>query len=327
MTRVSRCGLVVACLLIGLVPGRANADVVLLLAEPYGRAGSLNPSGHVSLYLTRVCAETATVLRRCRDGEAGAVVSRYNRAGDFDWAAVPLIPYLYGVERAEDAPVLAAPEAVAALREAYRRAHLLDIVPDTEAGEAPASNWHQLIGASYDRNIIALSVRTTPEQDDAFIAEMNGADNRHRFSLLFRNCADFARDVVNRYHPGAIRGSSIADLGLTTPKQIAKKFVGFGSRRPEMELTAYLIPQIPGNRPDSGRARGVMESLVKSKKYVVPLAIVQPWVPIGLAAGYLASGRFNPHSHLTDRFEPSEIERRAQLASATHEAPAGDVAR
>jgi hypothetical protein len=320
MTRGAGCVLLVAFLLVGVMPGRANADVVLLLAEPYGRAGSLNPSGHVGVYLTRVCAETPVVLRRCRDGEAGVVISRYNRVGAFDWAAIPLIPYLYGVERAEEAPAAATPETVAALRDAYRRTYLLDLVPDTQVGGAPLGNWHQLIGASYDRNIIALSVRTTPEQDDAFIAEMNAADNRHRFSLLFRNCADFARDVVNRYHPRAIRGSSIADLGLTTPKQIAKKFVGFGSRRPEVELRGYLIPQIPGNRSDSGRARGVMESVVKSKKYVVPLAIVQPWLPVGFAAGYLAHGRFNPHSYVTDTFEPIEIERRAQLAISALEA-------
>jgi len=303
--------------MMSLVPARASADVVLLLAEPYGRSGGMNPSGHVGVYLTRVCAETPTRLRRCLDGEAGVVISRYNRAGDFDWAAIPLIPYLYAVEHAHQAPAVATAETVRALRDTYRRAHLLDIVPDTHAGEAPSHKWQQLIGASYDRNIVALSVRTTPEQDDALIAEMNARVNRPRFNLFLRNCADFARDVVNLYYPRAIRGSSIADLGLTTPKQIAKKFVGFGSRQPELELTAYLIHQIPGSRPDSGRARGVMESLVKSKKYVVPLAIVQPWVPVGLAAGYMTSGRFNPHRHVTDRFSPIEIERRALGAGRT----------
>lgn len=304
-----------AGLLLCVAPGPAYADAVLLLAEPYGRAGSLNPSGHVGVYLTRVCAESPTVLRRCRAGETGAVISRYNRAGDFDWAAIPLIPYLYGVDRAEDVPDVTTPEAVVALRDAYRRVHLREVAPDTESGAAPLGNWHQLVGASYDRNIIALSVPTTPGQDDAFIADMNTRENRHRFRLLFRNCADFARDVINHYHPGAIRGTSFADLGVTTPKQIAKKLVRFGTRLPEEGLTAYLIPQIPGNRPDSGRARGVMESLVKSKKYVVPLAIVQPWVPVGLAAGYLVSGRFNPHRFATDTLGPIELERRARHAT------------
>jgi hypothetical protein len=31
--------------------------------------------------------------------------------------------------------------------------------------------WTQLVGAAYDRQIIAFSVKTTPEQDDALIAE------------------------------------------------------------------------------------------------------------------------------------------------------------
>jgi hypothetical protein len=322
----------VSLLLTSLVPVAAQADVVLLLAEPYGRAGSFNPSGHVGVYLTRVCADTPIVLRRCREGEAGVVISRYNRVSGFDWAAIPIVPYLYAVERAEDVPAVAEPETVAALRDAYRRAHLLDVVPDLATGGPPVGNWHQLVGAAYDRNIIALSIRTTPDQDDAFIEEMNAAPNRHRFSLLFRNCADFARDVVNHYYPRAIRGNAVADLGVTTPKHIARKFVDFGSRRPGAGLTVSLIPQIPGNRADSGRARGIMESLVKSKKYVVPLAVVQPWVPVGLAAGYLVSGRFNPHKYVSEALAPADVERRAlrengtDLLGATESAGSGDDA-
>lgn len=292
----------------------ARADVVLLLAEPYGRGAGFNPTGHVGVYLTRVCAETPTVLRRCREGEAGAVISRYNKLGEVDWAAIPLMPYLYGVEQAADVPATVSPEAVEAMREAYRRTHLRDLVSDRDA---PATrHWRQLIGAAYDRQIIAIAVRTTPEQDDRLIADLNRRDNRRRFNVLFRNCADFARDIVNDYYyPGALGSNLIADLGVTTPKQVARSLARYGSRKPETQLAVYLIPQIPGNRPQSVRTRGILESFLRVKKYSVPLAFVQPWVPVGIAAGYLSTGRFNPHRAASHVATPDDVERQARLAA------------
>lgn len=300
-------------LCIGVAP--AGADAVLLLAEPYGRAGSLNPTGHVGVYLTRVCADTPTVLRRCREGESGAVVSRYNNVAGLDWAAIPLVPYLYGVGRAADVPSVVTPDQVRTLREAYRRDHLRDLIPDAVADVD--RHWFQLAGAVYDRQLIAFSVRTTAEQDDRLIDALNRRDNTRRFNIFFRNCADFARDLMNGFfYPKAIRSNVIADLGLTTPKQIVKALVRYDRRHPEAELTAYVIPQTPGNRPQSGRARGVLESFLKVKKYSVPLAVLQPWVPVGLAAGYLGTGRFNPQRLATDVLDPEGLERQAQMAAA-----------
>jgi hypothetical protein len=206
---------------------------------------------------------------------------------------------------------------VQTLRDDYRRAYLRDIFPHALSGGAPEERWTQMVGAAYDRRIVAFSVKTTPEQDDALIAELNGRENRRRYSVLFGNCADFARDLINWYHPGAIRSSVIADLGLTTPKQIAKALVRYAARRPDAEFAAYLIPQIPGNRRDSGRVRGVLESFLKTKKYVIPLAVVQPWVSVGLATSYIATGRFNPYRHATRALEPLEVERRAVRAATS----------
>jgi hypothetical protein len=308
-------------LLLCLLAPRAYADAALLLAEPYNRPGGFNPvahAGHAGVYLTRVCAATSTVLRRCRAGEAGVVISRYDQVGERDWVAIPLLPYLYAVERAADVPTFATPDVVLTLRDKYRRAHLRDIVPDAPSGDPPKVRWTQLVGAAYDRRIIAFSVKTTPEQDDALIAELNSGENRRRFNVFVRNCADFARALMSRYDAGAMRSSFITDLGFTTPKQIAKALVRHGTRRPDAGLTAYLIPQIPGNRRDSRRARGVFESLLKTKKYSVPLAIVQPWVAIGLATSYFATGRFDPHRHATRVLTPVEIERHGLVAVGEH---------
>ncbi len=112
-----------------------------------------------------------------------------------------------------------------------------------------------------------------------------------------------------------MRSNPIGDLGFTTPKQVVKALVKYASRHPEVQVRAYAIQQVPGNRPQSGSARGVLESFLRVKKYSVPLAIVQPWVPVGLAAGCLATGRFNPHRLATESIGPHAIEQQAQLAA------------
>ncbi len=135
----------------------ARADAALLMEEPYGDFGAFNPTGHAAIYLNHVCAETPTRLRAGRPGEPGAVISRYHRIDGYNWLAIPLVPYLYAVERVEDVPAEADAGLEAHLRDEYRRNHLEEYAPDVadgkRAGEAPGGEWTQLIGASYDRKI------------------------------------------------------------------------------------------------------------------------------------------------------------------------------
>jgi hypothetical protein len=305
----------VAFLAFVLSPASSYAGAALLLEEPYGRFGSVNPTGHAAVYLTRICAESPTYLRRCRSGEVGAVISRYHRVAGLDWIAVPLIPYLYAVERADHVPDAAHSRTVADLRDEYRRMKLVDIVPDRADGKPPKGQWIQLMGAVYDRRVIVFSVATTDAQDDALIEALNAAPNNSRFNLFFRNCADFARDVLNFYYPKALRTSFISDLGFTTPKHIAKSLVHYGKRHPEVQLSTFAIEQIPGSRPDSHGTRGVLESLIKTKKYVVPLTGLQPWVPAGLAAGYLVTGRFDVDRYGMRTYGPTDLEEMALVAA------------
>src|ERR1700721_81513 len=76
----------------------ASASATLLLEEPYGRMGFFTATGHAAVYLSGVCANSPLVLRHCAPGETGIVLSRYDGVGGYDWAAIPLIPYLYAVE-------------------------------------------------------------------------------------------------------------------------------------------------------------------------------------------------------------------------------------
>ncbi len=274
---------------------RLSGGVALLVGEPFGKFGAFNPTGHAAVYLSRVCAETPVKLRLCRPGEIGVVISRYHNVGTYDWIAMPVLPYLYAVERPDDVPESVDPSMVSHLRDVYRRLHLRGVAPDGPEGEAPKGNWVQLAGSAYDRNIYGFALDTTIEDDERLIELLNSRPNRERFNLLFRNCADFARGIVNFYYPRALRRSIIADAGISTPKHSAKALMKYGQRH-ELEISPFLIPQIPGIRP-STKLRGVSESLIRSKKYAVPLAVLQPWVAGTAAAAYLTSGRFNPSRH------------------------------
>src|SRR5580704_1104787 len=170
---------------LGLSAGAAQASVTLLLEEPYGNFGGLTPTGHASIYLSRVCAASPVSLRRCQPGEQGVVISRYHRVAGYDWIAIPVLPYLYAVDRPEDVPLTVSPEEVAALRDAYRRAKLHDMIPDTEDGLMPKGDWTQLVGSAYDRTIYAFGVETTEEQDEQFIQVFNSGPNEAHFNLLF----------------------------------------------------------------------------------------------------------------------------------------------
>src|ERR1017187_10047167 len=83
---------------------RSHSQAALLMEEPYGFFGTLNPTGHIAIYFGNICAETPVELRRCQPGELGAVIARYQGIRGYDWVAIPLIPYLYSVEDPSDVP-------------------------------------------------------------------------------------------------------------------------------------------------------------------------------------------------------------------------------
>ncbi|HEX3661636.1 MAG TPA: hypothetical protein VHU89_09410 [Acidobacteriaceae bacterium] len=299
----------------------AWADASLLLEEPFGDFGAMNPTGHAAIYLSRVCAESPTRLRRCREGERGVVLSRYHRIDGYDWLAIPLIPYLYAVDRVSEIPEAATPRLELKLRDAYRREHLEALVPDSPKHEIPKGDWIQLVGASYDRTIWGFEVTTTPEQDAALIRRFNRRKNVSHFNLFFHNCADFSEMVLNFYYPHAVHRNFIADVGMMTPKQAAKSLVKYSRRHDNTDLETFMIPQVPGTIPRSTRVDGVVESLVKSKKYVVPLAYLNPYVTGTLIAAYISDGRFHPDPHAAvfnpmREFDPG-MEPRTEAASAS----------
>jgi hypothetical protein len=287
----------IAVLAISPAPGRTQA--ALLMEEPYGFFGSVNPTGHNAIYFERICADTPVKLRHCQAGEQGAVIARYQGIDGYDWVAIPLVPYLYSVEDASQVPARADRETVNRLRNRYREAHLLSLGNNLSAGNAVRGGWTELIGASYERRIYVFRFQTSKEQDDAFIAFMNDRQNRSHFHLLFNNCSDFARIMLNFYFPGTFQRSIFPDAGMTTPKQITYKLERYARENPETHLAIFEIQQIPGYRRHSRSNKSIAESL-STTGYAIPIALVNPYLAGGLFVDYMARDRH----HLIPKHPP-----------------------
>ena len=280
-------------LLLAFAAGRQlHAQAALLMEEPYGFFGTLNPTGHTAVYFENICAETPVQLRHCRPGEPGAVIARYSGIADKDWIAIPLIPYLYAVEQPSAVPERVDRAMVDRLRDKYREEHLLSLGTDIPRGGFLHGGWTELIGVSYERRIYAFRFNTTRAQDDAIIARLNSEENRTDFDLLYDNCSDFARVLLNQYFPGTFKRSIFPDAGMTTPKQITFKLKRYARRHPDTNLQVFEIPQIPGYRRHSHANKSVAESLITTG-YAVPIALLNPYLAGGLFVDYLIRGHYN----------------------------------
>src|SRR5579871_5249800 len=180
--------LLVSCGAVG-----AHAQAALLMEEPYGFFGALNPTGHTAIYFARICAETPVTLRRCEPGELGSVISRYQGIAGYDWVAMPLIPYLYSVEDVSQVPGRVDRAMVRRFRNRYHEDHLGSLGEGVFEGNIVRGGWTQLVGVAYERRTYAFRFATTEEQDDAIIARLNSHTNHSSFNLVYSNCADFAR--------------------------------------------------------------------------------------------------------------------------------------
>lgn len=290
-----------------LTSSRCQGQAALLLEEPYGFFGTINPTGHNAMYFARICAETPTRLRRCEPGELGTVIARYQGINNYDWVAVPLIPYFYSVETAEQIPDRVTREQVNLMRERYYEAHLQQSLGgDVERGNLVHGGWTQLLGTSYERRTYVFRFETTPEQDDALIESMNSEPNRSRFNLFYNNCADFSRLILNTYFPRTFRRSIFPDAGMTTPKQITFKLVRYARKHPNAHLQIYEIEQIPGYRRMSRANKSIAESLTTTA-YAVPIVLMNPYLAGGIFVDYLARGRFKLILRHPDVLSPEQF--------------------
>jgi hypothetical protein len=287
---------------------RSHAQAAMLMEEPFGFFGFLNPTGHDAVYFERICAESPVKLRRCIPGELGAVITRYQGIAHYDWLAVPLIPYLYSVETPSEVPSRVDHNTVIALREKYHDPHLLMLGKEVPRGGDRKRGWSQMVGAAYDRRIYVFRFATTVEQDDALIARLNNGPNHSHFNLLSGNCADWTGNILNSYFPDTFHRSILPDAGITTPRQISYKLMRYARNHPQTQLTVFDIRQVPGNRRHSHGNKSIAKSLITSG-YVVPLAFISPYIVAGIVVDYLGWGRY-----------PLDL-KRAQVLTPEHMAP------
>jgi hypothetical protein len=269
-----------------------RAQAALLMEEPYGFFGTVNPTGHNAIYFERICVDTPVKLRRCQPGELGAVIARYQGIKNYDWIAIPLVPYLYSVDDASEVPTHVDRETVTRLRDHYREANFQFLGEHSSSGSFLHGGWAQLIGVAYERRIYAFRFATTAAQDDALIEKLNTKPNRSHFNLFFNNCADFARVVLNTYFPRTFNRSFFPDAGMTTPKQTSHKLVKYARKHPEVGLAVYEIPQVPGYRRQSHYNKSIAESLITTG-YAVPIVLLNPYLAGGLLVDYLMRGHFH----------------------------------
>jgi hypothetical protein len=262
-----------------LSPGvRIRADATLFIEAPINFLGHVSSTGHAALLIQDLCSDDHVHIRLCRAGEDGTVLSRYKGINGYDWVAMPPGPYLFAVDSSNEIPETASIAEVKLLRAEYRTTH-----PGSFEHDPPEDGWIQLLGASYRRRIICIHVHTTVTQDGRLMKWLNRRPDRTHFNFFFSNCADFARQMLDVLFPGAIRRNFVFDLGMTTPKQLESSLHHYAVRHPELEFEVHELPQVPGTIPRSGNVYGVTESFVKTKPYLLPVAVFDP-IGIGSVA-------------------------------------------
>ena len=281
----------------------ALADVSFFLQESIGFAAKWNSAGHASVQLSNVCTDSYNQLRLCQPGERGVVLSSFRDFGaeeNYEWVAMPLLPFLYGVESESEIPLYVNVEILATLRARYRRNRLLALVPVANDGY-----WQHLVGATLERDIYAFTVTTTPPQDAAFIEAFNRAPNVNHFRQLTNNCTDFAAKVLNQYYPASAQRDWLNDFGTTTPKAIAKSFSRYAKKHPDLQFHVTKYAQAHGALKRSQDARKLTQEGIASPKYLVPLLVWQPFIAAGFAGSYFFFGRFHSdreyHKYAADR--------------------------
>jgi hypothetical protein len=306
--------------LLFLISSLGYADVSLFIEEAVGGAGEFTGSGHAAVYFNRICADDPITLRMCRPDENGVVLSAYPEWGQevpYKWLAVPLNIFLYGVDDPKLVPIYGNGEVRLALREAYRQKSLRKLIPDNPDGSVPEGRWRELIGVTLNRDVYALTVKTTPDQDARFLQRFLAVPNDYAFNTMFNNCADFARETMNMMFTQATGRDWINDFGITTPKALARSFTEFASGRPGLLFHIERYPQVDGTIRRSLNNRNFTEKGIVSKKYFLTMLTTKPEVLGAFIATYFITGWY----HLDHEYRARPTQQVAELTlSRTHRA-------
>jgi hypothetical protein len=160
------------------------------------------------------------------------------------------------------------------------------------------------VAAAFVREIYIFQVHTSVEQDEQFVREFNARANVNHYNGFSRNCADFAKLVVNTYFPHSAHRDILNDFAMTGPKAIARSFTHYAEHHPELDLHVLRVEQVPGTYKRSSDCHEGTEQTVRSLKWLVPIMLVEAQAVPVLAASYFFTGHFSPDHELRNR--PSE---------------------
>src|SRR5438270_1102674 len=168
------------CLLLAICP-LAKADIGLLLnGSVNAGASGYTSAGHSAVYLSRICPASPVNLRLCEPGEQGSVIGSYvsfGEKGSPEWNVVPLSVFLYGVEDANNTPLVATLALREALQESYRSKYLQGLCDSSFCLNNKKAHWRDNVGEGFVREIYSFQARTTLEQDLRFIEQFNARPN------------------------------------------------------------------------------------------------------------------------------------------------------
>lgn len=285
-------------LLIFTAASPAHADVGIVLNESLDTSVAwVTGSGHSAVYISRACPETPIKLRLCRPGEEGAVISNYTTLGEdrpYQWNAVTLSMYLYGVEDPRNRPLFGSAKVKHALEERYREKYLGAYCTTETCLRSGKAEWREMVASTISRSVYIFVVKTTLQQDERIISELNASPNENHFNGITRNCATFTRHIIEAYFPGSAKPDYINDFGMTSPKAIARSFSRYAPGRPYLEFHVLHFAQVPGTSRRSQECRDGTEQLYHSKKLLIPMLLfANHELPIAIGS-YVLTGRFNP---------------------------------
>ncbi len=275
----------------------ARADVGLVLNSSLDTGSSwVTGAGHAAVYLSRICAASPTELRMCGPGENGSVLSNYanfQETKPYEWNVIPVEIFLYGVEHPEYRSLFGTLELRAALQSKYRQEHLADICSSVACVDDPDANWRDMVGATFVRTVYIFKVRTTVQQDEAFVRYMNTRANVNHYSGFHYNCADFAKNVMNFFLDDHVHANRFNDFGMTSPKAIARSLTHYAAKHKELGLSVAEFAQLPSDLPRSEDPRIGTQTTITTAKFVAPLVWLEPHSLALFAATYIVSGRFS----------------------------------
>jgi hypothetical protein len=293
-----------------LAPPSARADLGIIVADPTDLGSSRYTSaGHSLIYFSGVCPDSPIRARLCRPGEQGSIVTSYpnfREAQPYSWNLVPASLYLHGSLTPGARLLYGSPYVKQAL-ELHAREHLLEpVCRSTACPELPHSYWRDLVAATVDRDIFLYAVHTTPAQDQAAVDWLNHDPNINHYNPITSNCADFAKSLVNAIFPHSVHRDLLNDIGMMTPKAAARSFTSWAVKRPELGFYSLHFAQLPGDVRRSGLARSGTETVIHTKKYLIPAVVLGDWeLPTSIVASYLFTGRFNLYKAYTQHPAPT----------------------